>query len=230
LSARASRVVPPSFESERVFRAGAIDPRYATARRAVADVARSGDLAFVRDTARAARVAAERLSVLAARPERADYPDHPLARQLRLAARLIVGGFGTRVFALELGTFDSHARQAPMHEALLRQLSESLFAFERDLAAHGWSERVTTMVFSEFGRRVAENASGGTDHGAGGPVLLTGGAVRGGLHGVAPDLEKLVDGDVPHAVDLRAVYAALESRWLGLAPSSSFEPLDVVRA
>jgi uncharacterized protein (DUF1501 family) len=230
LSARANRAVPPSFESERAFRSGTSDPRFAAACAAIAAEPRTGDLGFVRDTARAAQTAMERLSLLASRSERAKYPRTALAQQLRLAARLIVGGFGTRVFALELSGFDTHSMQATRHAGLLRELGESLAAFERDLAAHGWSERVTTMVFSEFGRRAVENKSQGTDHGAGGPVLLVGGSVRGGMHGVAPDLDRLVDGDVPYSVDLRALYAALEARWLGLAPSSAFAPLEVVRA
>ncbi len=230
LSARARRAVPPSFESEHSFRLTAPHPQFTSSWRELSDLPRAGDRAYVRDTARAAHTAVERLSALAGKPERAEYPGYELARQLRLVARLVVGGFGTRLFALELGNFDTHARQARSHEDLLRQLSESLAAFEKDLAAHGWSDRVTTLVFSEFGRRAAENASLGTDHGAGGPVLLVGGGVRGGLHGTAPDLEHLVDGDVPHTVDLRALYAGLESRWLGLTPSSGVAPLDVVRA
>ena len=230
LSARAQRAVPPSFESEHSFRLTAPHPQFPSNWRALADLPRDGDRAFVRDTARAAQSAVERLSLLASKPERAEYPSFELAARLRLVARLVAGGFGTRLFALELGNFDTHARQARTHEDLLRQLSESLAAFEKDLAAHGWSERVTTLVFSEFGRRTAENASLGTDHGAGGPVLLVGGGVRGGLHGTPPDLEHLVDGDVPHTVDLRALYAGLETHWLGLSPSSALAPLEIVRA
>jgi uncharacterized protein (DUF1501 family) len=85
----------------------------------------------------------------------------------------------------------------------------------------GAGERVLTLVFSEFGRRAAENGSRGTDHGAAAPVLLIGGPARGGLRGTPPDLERLEDGDVGYTTDFRALYTAVESEWMGLAPSTS---------
>ena len=86
---------------------------------------------------------------------------------------------------------------------------------------------VLTLVFSEFGRRVAENASRGTDHGAAAPVLLLGGPVRGGLRGTPPDLARLAAGDVEHTLDFRALYAAIERDWMGLEPSSPIAPFDL---
>jgi uncharacterized protein (DUF1501 family) len=148
------------------------------------------------------------------------YPEYDLARRLRLIAQLVAGGFDTRVFHVELGGFDTHARQGPLHTALLTELSGSLTAFQRDLEARGISERVVTLVFSEFGRRVAENGSKGTDHGAGAPVLLVGGGVRGGMYGTPPDLLTLDDGDVPFSTDFRSVYTTLERDWMGLEPST----------
>jgi uncharacterized protein (DUF1501 family) len=122
---------------------------------------------------------------------------------------------------VSLGGFDTHARQAPLHAARLEELARSLGAFQRDLADAGASERVLTLVFSEFGRRAAENGSRGTDHGAAAPVLLIGGPVRGGLRGTPPDLERLEDGDVAYTTDFRALYTAIEREWMGLVPSTS---------
>src|SRR5262245_6277251 len=183
-------------------------------------------LGFLRAAARQTYGAARELEAAAAAQESAAYPGFELARRLRLIARLSAADLGTRLYHVALGGFDTHARQAPAHAALLRELSQSLGAFERDLEARGASGRVLVLVFSEFGRRVEENASKGTDHGAGAPVLLVGGGVRGGTYGTAPDLTRLVEGDVPGTTDFRRIYATLEGRWLGLAPSGPIEGLD----
>jgi uncharacterized protein (DUF1501 family) len=191
----------------------------------------SDELAFLRDAARGTYAAAARLAELGRRPDRADYPGTALAARLRLVARLLAGGLGTRVVQVELGGFDTHARQARTHAQLLDELSGALAAFQADLAASGIAGRVATLVFSEFGRRARENGSGGTDHGAGAPVFVLGAAVRGGVHGTPPDLERLIDGDVPATTDLRAVYAALERDWMRLAPSTrDVAPLALVHA
>ena len=147
---------------------------------------------------------------------------------MQLVARLIIGGFGTRVFQLELGGFDTHARQGPVHAALLQQLSNAMAAFQEDLRQHGAEDRVLTFVFSEFGRRVAENGSKGTDHGAGAPVLLVGPRVSAGMHGTPPDLGSLERGDVPFTSDFRAIYTALERGWMQLEPSTSVAGLAVI--
>lgn len=186
----------------------------------------SGDLAFLRTAARSAHAAAERLEQALGRPTGSEYPDLALARKLRLIARLVSNGFDTRLFLVTLGGFDTHARQAPLHAALLEELARSLGAFERDLAAAGVAERVLTLVFSEFGRRVEENASRGTDHGAAAPVFLLGGPGH-GLRGPAPDLGRLSDGDVGYHTDFRALYGGIERDWMGLAPSSAIPPLDL---
>jgi uncharacterized protein (DUF1501 family) len=181
----------------------------------------------MRDAARGAYAASRRLTELAARPGGGAYPNGELARRLALVASLIAGGFETRVFALSLGGFDTHARQAPVHVPLLTELGASLAAFQRDLDAQGAAERVLTFVYSEFGRRAEENASQGTDHGAAAPVLLIGSGVRAGVHGSDADLGRLVDGDVSMETDFRAVYAALEARWMGLEPSSRIAPAAI---
>jgi uncharacterized protein (DUF1501 family) len=143
-------------------------------------------------------------------------------------ARVVAGRVGPRVFSVALDGFDTHARQAAVHAALLTELAESLAAFQDDLERSGVAEDVLTLVFSEFGRRVAENGSRGTDHGAGAPVFLIGPGVRPGTHGTPPDLAALVDGDVPATTDFRSVYAALERDWMGLWAASALPALDLV--
>jgi len=187
-----------------------------------------GDLAFLRGSATSTYHAAERMAELTSNETSVAYPNTELGRQLELVARLISGDFGTRIFQVELGGFDHHSRQAPAHQALLAQLSNALAAFQQDLDESGDADRVMTLAFSEFGRRAAENGSRGTDHGAGAPAFVMGSRVKRGLHGTAPDLERLVDGDVAVTTDFRSVYSALEKDWLGLKPSTSVAPLDLL--
>jgi uncharacterized protein (DUF1501 family) len=160
----------------------------------------------------------------------ADYPSSALGRDLQLVARLAVSGIGARLVHVGFGGFDTHARQLPAHEALLAQLDAALAAFVTDVRAHGRSGDVAVLVHSEFGRRAAENASQGTDHGAGGPVFVLG-PVTAAQAGPVPDLEQLVDGDVPGSIDFRRVYAEL-LRWLGADERAvlggEFGPLGVL--
>ena len=186
------------------------------------------ELAFLREAARTTYDAAGRMAAMAERETPVDYPGHDLAARLRLVARLVTGGFGTRLFHVQLAGFDTHARQGPVHASRMQQLSGALAAFQADLRHHGAGDRVVTLVFSEFGRRAAENGSRGTDHGAGAPVFLVGGRVRGGLHGTPPDLGGLVSGDVPATTDFRSIYTALEHDWMGLEPSTAIAALSVV--
>lgn len=185
--------------------------------RGVIEPAPRDDLArFVGDVARSGASLADELSAALARyTPRAEYPDSGLARDLALTAQLAVAGFGTRLVHVQLSGFDTHARQLPTHAGLLRQVDAALDAFLADVGQHGLGERVAVMVHSEFGRRVAENASQGTDHGAAGPVFVFGGGLAGGAIGQAPDLSKLEDGDVVATVDFRSVYADL-LRWVGV--------------
>jgi uncharacterized protein (DUF1501 family) len=121
---------------------------------------------------------------------------------------------GTRVFYVQLGGFDTHANQKPAQATLMSQLADSLAAFQADLEAHGRAEQVLTMSFSEFGRRVKENGSQGTDHGAAGPMFVLGKGVKGGVYGDHPDLRNLDDGDLAFKVDFRSVYATVIEDWL----------------
>ena len=143
-----------------------------------------------------------------------DYPATDLGRRLQLVARLIGGGMSSRVYYVSLGGFDTHANQAGAHERQLTVFDQAVGAFCRDMKAQGNFDRVMLLTFSEFGRRVAQNASGGTDHGAAAPLFLFGGALKGGLLGKHPSLTKLDRGDLVHHTDFRSVYATLLEQWL----------------
>jgi uncharacterized protein (DUF1501 family) len=138
-----------------------------------------------------------------------------LAKKLRLVAGLIAKGFGTRVFYVSLDGFDTHADQAPAHARLLTELGEAVAEFFRSLNDSGNDRRVRLVTFSEFGRRVYENGSRGTDHGAASCLLHAGPSVRGGVVGRHPSLKDLDVGDLKHHTDFRRVYATLLDGWLG---------------
>lgn len=162
-----------------------------------------------------------------------EYPQG-LGQRLRLIAQLINGQFGTKVFYCDIGGFDTHANQMYGHEKQLKEVSDSIAAFMKDMNSKGYGDKVTVMCFSEFGRRVTQNDSNGTDHGAAGPMFLVGNKVKGGLHGDYPSLakEKLNDGDLAFTTDFRRVYAAILKNWLNSDPASvlkqTFDPLAVL--
>jgi uncharacterized protein (DUF1501 family) len=156
-------------------------------------------------------------AVLAGRASNsATYPEFfPLAQRLRLIAQLIKAGLTTSIYYTQINGFDTHANQLGQHDALLQEVGNSMQAFFHDLTKSGDGQRVLAMVFSEFGRRLAENASGGTDHGTAAPLFLLGGGVRPGLHGPYPNLQDLQDGDPKHSLDFRRIYATILDQWLG---------------
>ena len=128
---------------------------------------------------------------------------------------MIAAEVPTRVFSISLGGFDHHATQSMRHAMLLQELSEGLASLIQDLKSLGHLDRTLIMTFSEFGRRVAENQSEGTDHGTASMMFLAGGSVKPGFHGPRPDLAHLDPvGDLIHAVDFRSVYASVLSSWL----------------
>jgi uncharacterized protein (DUF1501 family) len=143
----------------------------------------------------------------------ASYPATPLGRSLALAAQIVGSRLGTRVIYVQHGSFDTHAAQKGTQDRLLREFSDGIAAFYQDLAAHGNDKRVLTMTFSEFGRRVAENGSRGTDHGEAAPMFLVGGGLKGGLYGDHPSLDDLDNGDAKFTVDFRSVYATVIEKW-----------------
>jgi uncharacterized protein (DUF1501 family) len=159
-----------------------------------------------------------------------EYPPSPLGLALRDIAALIAGELGTRVFSVEQFGFDTHVNQAAQHDNLMRTLDAALGAFLEDLERSEAGRRTVVMAYSEFGRRVEENGTLGTDHGLAAPVLVAGAEVRGGLYGKHPSLEELDGGDLAHTTDFRRVYATLIERWFDADSravlGARYEPLD----
>jgi len=173
------------------------------------------NLAFLERVALDARVSSKKILDLAAKHTTSvHYDGTPLSRNLNLVARMIAGGMPTRVYYVSHGGFDTHNQQLNSHDRLLGQLDAALKSFFADLQLQGNDKRVVLMTFSEFGRRVAENASAGTDHGKASCLFVAGPAVKGGLHGKHPSLTNLAEGDIQHSVDFRSVYATLLTDWL----------------
>lgn len=165
------------------------------------------------------------------------YPEqNNLATDLASVARMIKGGLPTRLYLVSIGGFDTHANQLNRHEDLMEDLGNAMRSFHDDLAASGHSECVLSMTFSEFGRRVEENGSRGTDHGTAAPLFVMGEEVKGGFYGDAPSLTQLdTRGNLEHTTDFRSIYATVLESWLGIAASDvdavfgqSFERLDFV--
>jgi uncharacterized protein (DUF1501 family) len=188
-------------------------------------------LQLVADNWTAASQGVQTLSGLTERYQpRAQYPNNPLSKTLQQVAQMLSSDIGTRVAYLQLGGFDTHANEKPQHAALMTQVADSLLAFQTDLEGHGLAGQVLTMTVSEFGRRVKENGSQGTDHGAAGPMFVLGRTVKGGLYGDHPSLSDLDDGDLKFGIDFRSVYATVLENWLGASAQDllggTFERLD----
>jgi uncharacterized protein (DUF1501 family) len=193
-------------------------------------------LDFVQRTAVNTYASSRRLQEIARNYQpKVPYPvNNGLAERLKLAAQLIDADLGARVFYVSIGNFDTHATQANEHANLLRQLSDAVTAFYKDLAARGHRERLLIMTFSEFGRRAKENGSRGTDHGSAAPMFLIGGKVVPGVVGDHPSLEKLEMGNLKHHTDFRQVYAAVLDQWLGVPSKEvlggAYQPVKVLQA
>ena len=149
-----------------------------------------------------------------------DYLEDRLGRQLSLIARMLRGGLRTRLFVVEIDGFDTHAEQAEAHAYLLDSVAKNTTAFFADMAAGGLEDRVLAMTYSEFGRRIQQNGSLGTDHGAAAPLFLFGKGLNGnGQSGGLTDLQTTDEaGNMIHQVDFRSVYATVFTNWLCLPP------------
>jgi len=174
---------------------------------------------FLQRTALGAQMSSDKiLQITRKTKSTVNYPTSQLGNSLNLVARLIAGSLPTRVYYVSQGGFDTHANQLPSHDRLMTDLNAATSSFVADLKAQGNFDRVLMISFSEFGRRVSENASGGTDHGAAAPLFVLGGGVKPGLYGTYPSLTDLHDGDLKFNTDFRSVYATALEKWLG-APS-----------
>ena len=239
LALRGRDVAVPSLRSLESFRldTGGDQRLKQTIREAASARRDNGNdlLSFLQANTTAALHAADRLEQ-AAKSDRgaARYPGTDLARKLKSIAQLIHAGLNTRIYYVTLDGFDTHSNQRDAHAGLLGELSGAVAAFLKDVQEQGHGERVLVMTFSEFGRRVKENASNGTDHGAAAPMFLAGHRAIGGLMGEHPSLTELDDGDVKFHTDFRRVYAGVLSQWLTWDAAAligkEYAPLDVVKA
>ncbi len=236
LACLGERVVPPTIQRLEEFRltsSGRDSAVVSTAGWKQAANASGGnsELDFLRRSATSAVTSAERLASLSKTYRSATpYPSSRLAQQLQLVAQMITADLPARVYFVTLDGFDTHAQQLPGHAALLGELSGAVSAFFADLDEKGRGNSVMLTTFSEFGRRLAENGSLGTDHGAASVLFTVTPAGKGGFYGAAPSLIDLDDGDPKFTTDFRRVYATLIERWLRRPAQpvlgEAFTPLD----
>jgi uncharacterized protein (DUF1501 family) len=233
---------PIAFESADLFRwlgadaGGQMEDEYQRMVRAgeLEDVAAGSQESFLMRTALDAQVTSDRIRAAVKKAPLARYPGSALAKQLQTVAAMIRDGMKTRVYYVSMGGFDTHANQPNSHGNLMRQLGDAMLAFQNDLKAQGNDGRVMTMCFSEFGRRVRQNASNGTDHGTAGPVFVVGPNVNPGLQGKYPSLTDLDGGDLKFTTDFRGVYQELLGKWMK-APTrevlgGTYQAPSIVRA
>ncbi|HUQ71798.1 MAG TPA: DUF1501 domain-containing protein [Planctomycetaceae bacterium] len=222
------QTAPPTIQRLEEFRL--LEPTAKVAPSVAGTAGAGSDLEFLRRTATTTLTSAERLKTLDHGDNSSGgYPHTGLGRHLKLVGQMITAEMPTRVFFVSLDGFDTHSQQAPGHAALLTELSEAVSAFVGDLKEHNLSDRVLIAGFSEFGRRVKENGSLGTDHGAAASLFAIAPEGKGGRYGSMPSLTDLDDGDLKFTTDFRRVYATLLESWLGIASEGvlggKYEPL-----
>ncbi len=222
LAMMGSSTKPIAFESADLFRWLGGD-LHGTMNKEYQEMVRAGQLpgvdagsqeSFLMRTALDAQVTSDRIRAAVAKQPLVRYPGSALAKQLQTVGAMIRDGLKTRVYYVSMGGFDTHAGQPGAHGNLMRQLGDAILAFQNDLKAQGNEGRVMTMCFSEFGRRVKQNASNGTDHGTAGPVFIVGGGVKPGVAGKYPSLTDLDSGDLKFTTDFRTVYQELLGKWM----------------
>lgn len=197
--------------------------------------ASTGDEKVLAGTARSAYLGSTELqSKASSYVPKATYPSTRLGADMQFAAQIIVSGVGARIVYVRTQGYDTHALQPNTHAGLLGDVAGSLVAFQADIEGYGLGDKVAVLSFSEFGRRVEENGSDGTDHGTAGPMILLGQGVAGGLHGEYPSLTSLdANGDLIFTVDFRDVYADALETWLGVPSADvlggNHTPLGVFR-
>ncbi|MFG0326628.1 MAG: DUF1501 domain-containing protein [Phycisphaerales bacterium JB037] len=224
LAMQGSKVKPIAFETPELFTwtgKGVHDslsqPYHELIEREREPLAGGSNTDFLMRTAMDAQVSSEMIRKAVERRPSVQYPNTPIGQQMSMIASMIAAGLKTRVYYASHGGFDTHAGQGGQygnHARLLEQFASAVRAFYADLREQENQGRVLTMSFSEFGRRVGQNASGGTDHGTAAPMFLFGPMVRAGIHGRHPSLTDLDNGDLKFNTDFRTVYAAILEEWL----------------
>ena len=195
------------------------DPRTATLMKLYEQYPSASPYGVLLETTVDSAVSSARQLALAAKTyvPAVQYPESSFGSGLSVLAEAIVGNLGMRVGHITLGGFDTHSKQDEDHPDLMTTLDEGLTAFYRDLAAHNKADDVIVLTWSEFGRRVQENANRGTDHGSASVMFALGNGVRRGIYGDAPSLSRLVDnGNLSFTTDFRSVYSTIIERWLGV--------------
>ncbi len=177
----------------------------------------SGDLGFLQGATQATFTQLGKLEKIRNNRPVVEYPNSYLAKKLEWTGQLIAGDYPSKIFYTRMPGFDTHARQKESHERLLAEFSNAVAAFQNHMEKVGKSKEVVLVAFSEFGRRVQENGSQGTDHGSAGPVFVVSGSVQGGMIGNVPDLANLYRGDVKFDTDFRSVYATLLDQVVGVS-------------
>jgi uncharacterized protein (DUF1501 family) len=255
LAMRGDRITPLSFDRPETYRYNGrdkeeylalnrIDPtKQASASeekivkpapKKVEPVTPSSQLDFLHRTAMDAQLSSDDILRMTQRHQPpAAYPGGSFGNGLRTIAAMIAGGLPTRVYYVSLGGFDTHANEKGRHDQLMQQFAQGVGAFWKDLKKQENDDRVMMMTFSEFGRRVEQNASGGTDHGAAAPMFVIGKHVKSGVVGKHPSLTDLDSGDLKFTTDFRSVYATVLQNWLD-APSkpvlgSQFNTLPLLK-
>ena len=221
MATQGKHISPVSFQQPEVFRwigrdvHAALSTGYDTLHQDAPPVAEDDPAAFVFRTACDAQVASDKVRAAVAGRTTTSFPrNNPLGQQLEMVSKMIRAELPTRVYYVNLGGFDTHAQQPARHTQLMTQFGQAMKAFYDELAATGHADRVVSVAFSEFGRRLRQNASNGTDHGVAGPCFVFGPAVKPGLHGSYPSLANLDQGDLVHTADFRSVYADLLDNWM----------------
>jgi uncharacterized protein (DUF1501 family) len=201
----------------------------------VISISPASQLDFLHRTAMDAQVSSDDiLRMTRGHQPSVQYPPGEFGNGLRTVAAMIKGGLPTRVYYVSLGGFDTHAGERQRHDQLMKQLADGIGAFWKDLQGQKNDDRVLMMTFSEFGRRVEQNASGGTDHGTAAPMFIVGKRIKQGVISEHPSLIKLDHGDLIYNTDFRSVYATVLQNWLDTASKpilgQQYPPLDLLKA
>jgi uncharacterized protein (DUF1501 family) len=247
LAMEGRKIKPVSFESAELFKWSGQDidktlkdPYEALNNRgdttAASPKAKDTNASFLLRTALDAQVSSDLIRKAVAQRSATTFPQSDLGNQLKMVAAMIKAGLATRVYYVQLGGFDTHSGQGAgngRQANLLKQFSDATRAFYSELKVQGNDERVLTMSFSEFGRRVGQNASQGTDHGTAAPMFLFGPMIKAGVIGDHPSLRDLDEGDLKFKIDFRSVYAGILEGWMKADTKTilegTFKPTQVVK-